>query len=167
MRRSERVTAQHLARTAMLDMRQSTPQHVLTHQERLRRHYALQPRALTLGWRAEEIDIIDTDVGLSAAAAQHREGFKAMVTQVTRGEVGIILSSEVTRLSRNCSDGYPLLEICGYRRCVIADRDGVDDPASATGRVWLGLTGQLSEMARPTIRARLTAGLLHKAQRGE
>ena len=57
-----------------------------------------------------------------------------------------MLSSEVTRLSRNCTDWYPLLDLCGYRQCLIGDRDGVYDPASANGRLLLGLKGTISEM---------------------
>ena len=83
------------------------------------------------------------------------------------GQVGIVLSYEVTRLSRNCSDWYPLLDVCAYKRCLIADRDGIYDPASPNGRLLLGLKGQLSEMELHTIRGRMTAGLLNKAQRGE
>ena len=78
-----------------------------------------------------------------------------------------MLSSEVTRLARNCSDWYPLLDLCGYRDCLIADRDGVYDPGTANGRLLLGLKGTLSEVELHTIRARLTAGLLNKAARGE
>jgi DNA invertase Pin-like site-specific DNA recombinase len=72
--------------------------------------------------RKVDIEIIDTDLGLTGAAAHHREGFKELVTL---GHVGIILCSEVTRLSRNCSDWYPLLDICGFKDCLIADRDGI------------------------------------------
>ena len=86
---------------------------------------------------------------------------------MTLGQVGLILSYEVTRLSRNCSDWYPLLDLCGYKRCLIADRDGIYDPASPNGRLLLGLKGQLSELELHTIRARMTAGLLNKAERGE
>jgi DNA invertase Pin-like site-specific DNA recombinase len=129
--------------------------------------YALRQRAQQLGWRDEDIQLIDADLGLTAAAAQHRQGFQQLVAAVTLGEVGIILSYEVTRLSRNCSDWYPLLDLCGYRRCLIADHDGIYDPATPNGRILLGLKGQLSEIELFTIRARLTAGLLNKAQRGE
>jgi DNA invertase Pin-like site-specific DNA recombinase len=164
---SELVTPTHLARKALIYIRQSTPHQVLTNQESLRLQYALQLRASELGWRSEDIEIIDSDLGQTAAAAQNREGFKEVVSRVTLGEVGIILSSEVTRLSRNCSDWYPLLDICGYRSCLIADRDGVYDPASTNGRLLLGLKGQLSEFELHTIRSRLNAGLLNKAQRGD
>jgi len=164
---SELITPNHLARKALIYIRQSTPQQVLTNQESLHLQYALQQHALELGWPQAAIEVIDADLGLTATTAQHREGFKALVAQVTQGQAGIILSYEVTRLSRNCSDWYPLLDLCGYTNCLIADRDGVYDPASANGRLLLGLKGQLSEMELHTIRARMTAGLLNKAQRGD
>lgn len=164
---SELVTRFHLARKAIIYIRQSTPHQVLSNQESLHLQYALEQRALSLGWRPEDIEIIDADLGLTGASAQHREGFKEIISRVTLGQVGIILSSEVTRLSRNCSDWYPLLDICGYKNCLIADGDGVYDPGTPNGRLLLGLKGQLSELELHTIRARMTAGLLNKAKRGE
>ena len=92
---------------------------------------------------------------------------KDLIARVTLGEVGIVLSYEVTRLARNCSDWYPLLDLCGYRQCLIGDRDGVYDPGSPNGRLLLGLKGTISEVELHTLRGRLTAGLLNKAQRGE
>src|SRR5258707_1258390 len=127
----------------------------------------LEQPAPELGWRAEDIEIIDYDLGLTAAFASHRSGFQELVTKVSLGQVGIVLSVEVTRLSRNCSDWYPLLDVCAYRGCLIADCDGIYDPGSANGRLLLGLKGQLAELELHTIRARMTAGLLNKAQRGE
>jgi len=164
---SELITTAHRTRKALIYIRQSTPHQVLTNQESLRLQYALHQRAAELGWREEDIEIIDSDLGMTGAAAELREGFKEVVAQVTLGQVGIILSSEVTRLSRNCTDWYPLLDICGYRNCLIADRDGIYDPGSANGRLLLGLKGQLSELELHTIRGRMTAGLLNKAQRGD
>lgn len=167
MNSSELVTPQHLARKAIIYIRQSSPHQMLSNQESLRLQYALEQRALNFGWRPEDIEIIDADLGLTGASAQHREGFKEVLSRVTLGQVGIILSSEVTRLSRNCSDWYPLLDICGYRNCLIADGDGVYDPGTPNGRLLLGLKGQLSELELHTIRARMTAGLLNKAKRGD
>jgi DNA invertase Pin-like site-specific DNA recombinase len=167
MSTSELITPQHLTRKAIIYIRQSSPHQVLTNQESLRLQYALHARAVELGWRPEEIEIIDGDLGLSGAATHYREGFKELFARVTLGEVGIILSVAVQRLSRNCSDWYPLLDICGYKHGLIADRDGVYDSSTPNGRLLLGLKGQLSEMELYTIRARMTAGLLNKAQRGE
>jgi len=89
------------------------------------------------------------------------------VAQVTLEQVGLILSYDVTRLSRNCSDWYPLLDLCGYKGCLIGDGDGIYDPATVNGRLLLGVKGTLAEWERHTMKARLTAGLIHKATRGE
>lgn len=165
---SELVKPHHLGRRAVVYVRQSSPHQVLTNQESLRLQYALRQRARELGWREVDIEVIDADLGLSgAAAAAHRPGFKDLVARVTLGEVGLILSTEVTRLARNCSDWYPLLDVCGHRQCLIADRDGVYDAGAANGRLLLGLKGTISEPELHTLRGRLTAGLLAKAARGE
>ena len=164
---SDLVKPHHLERRAVIYVRQSTQHQVLTNQESLRLQYALRQRARDLGWREADVEVIDADLGLSGATAAYRQGFKDLVARVTLGEVGLILSIEVTRLARNCSDWYPLLDVCGYRHCLIGDRDGVYDPAVPDGRLLLGLKGTISEMELHTIRGRLTAGLLNKAQRGD
>ncbi len=167
MSSSELVTTQHLTRKAIIYIRQSSPHQMFSNTESLQLQYALRQRALELGWAEHNITTIDRDLGTTAASAEHREGFKQLLAEVTLGEVGIILSYDVTRLSRNCSDWYPLLDLCGYKGCLIADRDSVYNPGSANGRLLLGLKGQISEMELHTIRARLTAGILNKAERGE
>ena len=165
--KSELVKPTHLARKAVVYIRQSTPHQVVSNQESLRLQYALRQRARELGWHEADIDVIDADLGLSGASAAQRSGFKELVGRVGLSEIGLILSIDVTRLARNCSDWYPLLDICGLRGCLIADRDGVYDPGSANGRLLLGLKGTISELELHTIRSRLTAGLLAKAERGE
>ena len=165
--KSELIKPAHLARKAVVYIRQSTPHQVVSNQESLRLQYALRQRAHELGWHEADIDVIDADLGLSGASVAQRSGFKELVGRVGLSEVGLILSIDVTRLARNCSDWYPLLDICGLRDCLIADRDGVYDPGSANGRLLLGLKGTISELELHTIRSRLTAGLLAKAERGE
>src|SRR5208283_123343 len=104
---SDLVAARHLCRKAVIYIRQSMPHQVITNQESLRLQYALRQRASDLGWDATNVEVVDTDLGLSGATVTHREGFKDIIARVTLGEVGIILSYEVTRLARNCSDWYP------------------------------------------------------------
>jgi DNA invertase Pin-like site-specific DNA recombinase len=164
---TEIITAFHQERQALIYVRQSSPHQVLNNQESSRLQYALQQRACECGWNPEDIQIIDADLGRTGSVAQGREGFKELVTRVSLGQVGIIFSYDVTRLSRNCTDWYQLLDLCGYRHCLIGDRDGIYDPATPNGRLLLGLKGQISELELHTIKARLTAGLLSKAQRGE
>jgi len=167
MLHSDLVTPGHLSRLAVIYIRQSTPHQVISNQESRRLQYALKQRAIDLGWHEDDIIFIDADLGTSGSSAQGRDGFKDLAARVSLGQVGIILSTEVTRLSRNCSDWYPLLDVCGYMNCLIADRDGIYDPGSANGRLLLGLKGQMSEMELHMIRSRLTAGLINKAQRAE
>lgn len=165
--KSELVTPSHLVRKTVVYIRQSTPHQVVSYQESLRLQYALRQRARELGWREAAIDVIDADLGLSGASIAQRNGFKELVGRVGLSEVGLILSIDVTRLARNCTDWYPLLDICGLRGCLIADRDSVYDPGTPNGRLLLGLKGSISELELHTTRSRLTAGLLAKAERGE
>src|SRR5204862_5728106 len=139
----------------------------LTNQESLKLQYALKQRAVDLGWHENSIEIIDADLGMTGSTTEGRHGFKDLLAKVTLGHAGIVLSYEVTRLSRNCSDWYPLLDICGYKGGLIADGDGIYAPATVNGRLLLGLKGTLSKWERHTMKARLTTGLIHKAQRGE
>ena len=161
------ITPLHLSRLAIIYIRQSSPHQVLTNQESRRLQYALEQRALELGWHEDQVRIIDSDQGRTGRTTQGRLGFSELVNLLTREQVGIIFSTEVTELARNCSDWYPLLDICSYHHCLIADRDGIHDPSTIDGRLLLGLKGQISELELHTIRGRLTAGLLNKARRGE
>jgi DNA invertase Pin-like site-specific DNA recombinase len=167
MTTSDLIKPFHLGRLAIIYVRQSSPHQALTNQESTKLQYALKQRAVDLGWHDDQIRIIDTDQGRTASTAEGRQGLKELVALVTLEHVGIIFSTEVTRLSRNGSDWYPLLDICGYRNCLIADRDGIHDPSTIDGRLLLGLKGQISELELHTIRSRLTSGLLNKARRGE
>ncbi len=132
------VTAKHIAKKAIIYIRQSTQHQVINNRESLALQYHLQHKAGELGWAEQDINIIDCDLGCSGASADHRLGFKEIVTQVTLGQVGIILCYDVTRLTRNCTDWFPLLDVCGYKGCLIADYEGVYDPGCVNGRLLLG-----------------------------
>jgi DNA invertase Pin-like site-specific DNA recombinase len=166
MTNSDLITPQHLARKALIYIRQSSPHQVLSNQESRRLQLALHQRARTLGWLAPQVETVDDGAG-SATSVHFRRGFQELAAQVALGQVGIIFSYDVTRLSRNCSDWFPLLDVCAWQHCLIGDTDGIYDPGSANGRLLLGLKGQLSEFELHTLHSRLTAGLLNKAQRGE
>ena len=167
MTSSELITPTHLDRRAVVYIRQSSPQQVISHQESLRLQYDLKQRAVACGWPEPAIDVIDSDLGHTARTTQGRVGFAELVSRVTLGDVGIIFSYDVTRLSRNCSDWYQLLDLCGFRHCLIGDHDSIYDPSSINGRMLLGLKGQISELELHTIKARLHAGLINKARRGD
>jgi DNA invertase Pin-like site-specific DNA recombinase len=164
---SSKVSAEHLARTAYLYVRQSTLRQVLHNTESTQRQYALRQRAVALGWRSEQIVVIDSDQGQSGASAADREGFQRLVAEVGVGRAGIVLGLEVSRLARNNADWHRLLEICALTGTLICDEDGLYDPGEFNDRLLLGLKGTMSEAELHFIRARLQGGILSKARRGE
>src|SRR5213080_3493623 len=56
----------------------------------------MRDRLTTLGW--SEIEVIDDDLGRSAAGGVQRAGFERMVAQVCLGKVGAVAAREVSRL---------------------------------------------------------------------
>jgi DNA invertase Pin-like site-specific DNA recombinase len=164
---NQSVTAQHLERNAYLYVRQSTLKQVCENTESTRRQYALQDRAVSLGWPRERIVVIDEDLGQSGSTAADRLGFQRLVSEVSLGHAGIVLGLEVSRLARNCTDWHKLLEICALSDTLILDEDGLYDPSDFNHRLLLGMKGTFSEAELHILRARLRGGVLNKARRGE
>ena len=167
MSESSKVQPHHLGQGAYLYIRQSSPRQVLENVESGKRQYALRGRAVALGWRDDQIIVIDDDQGQSGASAAWREGFQRLVTEVGMGSAGIIMGLEVSRLARNNADWHRLLEICGLADTLILDEDGVYDPAHFNDRLLLGLKGTMSEAELHVLKARLRGGILNKVRRGE
>ena len=167
MQTQDKVTAEHLKRNAYLYIRQSTLRQVMEHQESTRRQYDLRGRALALGWKEEQIIVIDTDQAQSGASANDREGFQRLVTEVSMGRAGIVIGLEVSRLARNSADWHRLVEICALTGTLIMDEDGIYDPCDFNDRLLLGLKGTMSEAELHVMQSRLRGGLLNKARRGE
>lgn len=157
----------HLSRDAYIYVRQSTLTQVREHTESLERQYELADRAMTLGWQPRQVVIVDGDLGRSGAEATAREAFKGLVADVGLGRVGIVFGIEVSRLARNNTDWYQLLDLCAITDTLIADGDGLYHPGDFNDRLVLGLKGTMSEAELHLIRHRLTAGLRHKAAKGE
>jgi DNA invertase Pin-like site-specific DNA recombinase len=167
MNESLKVQPHHLERDAYLYIRQSSMRQVIENIESTKRQYALRSRAIALGWRDEQIIVIDNDQGESGASAAWRQGFQRLVTDVGMGHAGIVMGLEVSRLARNNADWHRLLEICALTDTLILDEDGVYDPASFNDRLLLGLKGTMSEAELHVLKARLRGGILNKVRRGE
>ena len=84
MNESLKVQPHHLQRSAYLYVRQSSMRQVIENVESTKRQYALRNRATALGWRDDQIIVIDNDQGESGASAAWREGFQRLVTLVGR-----------------------------------------------------------------------------------
>src|SRR3989475_2614223 len=161
-----KVTAQHLGRKAVVYLRQSSPRQVQENLQSQRLQYALRDRAITLGFG--EVEIIDDDLGTSAAlGAKVRKGFTQLLGSVALGEVGMVLSIEVARLSRTDKDWCHLLELCQVFGTLIADADQIYDLATMDDQLVLGIKGTLSVVELKVLKSRLLRGQEEKARRGE
>ena len=144
-RAGEKVTADHLRRDAYLYVRQSTLRQVMENTTSTDRQYGLRQRAIALGWKPDQVVVIDEDLGRSGASSEGREGFQRLVADVGMGKAGIVIGTEVSRLARNNADWHRLLEICALAETLILDEDGLYDPCAFNDRLLLGLKGQMSE----------------------
>jgi DNA invertase Pin-like site-specific DNA recombinase len=163
----QKIRAEHLGRDAFLYVRQSSLRQVFENTESSKRQYALRERAVALGWPVERIHTIDSDLGISGAHAENRDGFQHLVSEVALGHAGIVLGLEVSRLARNNADWHRLLELAALTQTLILDEDGVYDPAHFNDRLLLGLKGTMSEAELHVLKARLLGGQRNKARRGE
>lgn len=161
---SEKVKAQHIARKAMLYVRQSSAYQVTHNLESQKLQYAMQDRLRQLGWR--EIEVVDEDLGRSAAGMVTRTGFERMVSEVCLGKVGAVAAREVSRFARNSREWQQLMEVCRIVDTVLVDQDMVYAPRQSNDRLLLGLKGSLNEYELDLLRQRSVEARYAKARRG-
>src|SRR4051812_36233702 len=167
MNERAKITASHLARHAVVYLRQSSAAQVEHNRESTERQYALASKAHELGWPAERIVVIDEDLGLSGGGTATRSGFARLTAEVALARVGLVLGLEVSRLARNNAEWYRLIDLAGLTDTLIGDGDGLYHPAVFNDRLLLGLKGTMSEAELHILRARLNGGIRNKAARGE
>jgi DNA invertase Pin-like site-specific DNA recombinase len=163
---SSKIQKTHLDRDAWVYVRQSTDHQVQNHVESKQRQYALADVAVGYGWPRERVRVVDDDQGRSGASTSGRVGFTRLVEGVALKRAGIVLGLEVSRLARNNSDWYQLLDLCSVTATLIGDSDGIYDPSVFNDRLVLGLKGTMSEAELHVLRGRMDAGLRYKASQG-
>jgi DNA invertase Pin-like site-specific DNA recombinase len=164
---SAMITPSHLSKPAYIYVRQSTPAQVRHNQESTERQYALQDKALALGWPQRSIRVLDRDLGRSGAQSAGREDFKTLVADVSMSQVGAVFALEVSRLARSNLDWHRLLELCALTHTLVIDTDGCYDPAEFNDALVLGIKGTMAQAELHFLRGRLLGGKLNKAQKGE
>jgi DNA invertase Pin-like site-specific DNA recombinase len=162
---SEKIHGQHLERKAILYVRQSSPYQVVHNLESQKLQYAMEARLRQLGWR--EIEVVDEDLGRSAAGSVTRAGFERMVAEVCLGKVGAVAAREVSRFARNSRDWQQLVEVCRMVDTVLIDQEMVYAPRLGNDRLLLGLKGSLNEYELDLLRQRSVEARREKAHRGE
>jgi DNA invertase Pin-like site-specific DNA recombinase len=162
---SDKIRPHHLDRKAILYVRQSSAHQVLHNRESSALQYAMRDRLTTLGW--SEIEVIDNDLGRSAAGGVQRAGLERMVAQVCLGKVGAVAAREVSRFARNSRDWQQLIEMCRVVDTVLVDQETVYAPRHSNDRLLLGLKGSLNEYELDLLRQRSLTARYEKACRGE
>ncbi len=162
---NDKIGAQHRARKAVLYVRQSSAHQVQHNRESQLLQYAMRDRLVQLGW--SQIEVIDEDLGCSAAAGTTRAGFERMVAEVCLGKVGAVAAREVSRFARNSRDWQQLVEMCRVVDTLLIDQEAVYAPRLGNDRLLLGLKGSLNEYELDLLRQRSLAARQEKARRGE
>jgi DNA invertase Pin-like site-specific DNA recombinase len=162
---SEKIKPHHLQRKAILYIRQSSAYQVTHNLESQKLQYAMQKQLHQLGWR--EVEIVDDDLGRSAAGTVARAGFERMVAEVCLGKVGAVAAREVSRLARNSREWQQLVEVCRIVDTVLIDQETVYAPRQSNDRLLLGLKGSLNEYELDLLRQRSVEARYEKARRGE
>jgi DNA invertase Pin-like site-specific DNA recombinase len=162
---SEKIRTQHLERKAILYVRQSSPYQVIHNLESRKLQYAMEERLRHLGW--QEIEVVDEDLGRSAAGAVTRVGFERMVADVCLGKVGAVAAREVSRFARNSREWQQLVEVCRVVDTLLIDQEMVYAPRLSNDRLLLGLKGSLNEYELDLLRQRSVEARREKARRVE
>jgi DNA invertase Pin-like site-specific DNA recombinase len=162
---SDKVRPHHLERKAILYVRQSSAHQVLHNRESSALQYAMRDRLTALGW--SEVEVIDDDLGRSAAGGVQRAGFERMVAEVCLGKVGAVCAREVSRFAGNSRDWQQLIEMCRVVDTVLVDQETIYAPRHGNDRLLLGLKGSLNEYELDLLRQRSLSARYEKARRGE
>jgi len=160
-----KIRRDHLERSAVVYVRQSTITQVQDHTESRRSQYALADAARAMGFA--EVETIDEDLGRSGSGVVDRPGFQRLVARVCTGAVGAVYCIEASRLARNGRDWHHLIDLCALVGTLVMDHDGVYDPRLLNDRLLLGLKGTMSEYELSLLRQRATTAIDAKAKRGE
>lgn len=167
MNPTAKITSSHLSRLAIVYVRQSTVAQVRQNPESTNRQYGLADTAAELGWLAEQIVVVDADLGVSGRFGSERDGYREIVARLCLGEVGAVFGLEVSRFGRSNADLGRLMELARLTDTVLIDADGVYDLANVNDRILLGLKGQMSEIELHFLLGRLHGAKLAAAHRGE
>ena len=142
---TNKITPQHLQKTAYIYIRQSSMGQVGHHRESTERQYAFQQKANDLGWPDSRIRVLDGDLGRSGTSMTDRDDFKTIVADVSLGKAGAVFALEASRLARSNADWHRLIEICGISGTLIVDEDGCYDPGEFNDGLLLGLKGTMAQ----------------------
>jgi DNA invertase Pin-like site-specific DNA recombinase len=124
------IRSHHRQRLAEVYVRQSSEQQVRDHIGSTEAQRDLAALARRWGWPESLIRIIDDDLGLSGTSSERRGGFQELLAFMQRGEVGLVLVRDVSRISRSPLDAERFLDAAIKHDVLIEAHGRLYDPSS-------------------------------------
>jgi DNA invertase Pin-like site-specific DNA recombinase len=119
------------------------------------------------GWTVTE-DHIYTDNDLSASTGVYRPGYADLIAAVERGEAGIVVTYQLSRLWRHRRERAEGMEILKTHRVKVVTVKGPElDLSTAYGRAMAGLLGEFDTMESDVKGERMRSSILQKAHAGK
>ena len=163
---NEKIKTHHLNKKAIIYIRQSSINQVRNNRESTMRQRNLKARALDLGWHKKDILIIE-DLGLSGTTSRERSGYQKVLELLINNELGMIMSIEMSRLSRDQMEWQKIFRLCCNYDTLLADESHIYDVNDANDRVLLGILGTISDFEMSMLKKRMSDSWEAKAARGE
>lgn len=166
--RPPKVRPAHLQKLAIVYVRQSSLEQVRDYTGSTAAQRELADLPHRWGWPESRIQVIDADLGLSAASGSKRAGFEQMLDLIERDEVGIVFVRDISRLSRNPLEAVRFIQSTKNHRTLIYANGGVRDPATddLSALFGLQLEGLLAWYENATRTRSFMAARIAKARQG-
>lgn len=165
--RPEVIGARHLARKAVVYVRQSSEEQVLRNQGSTEAQRNQEKLARAWGWRKDQIDVIDADLGLSGTATEHRLGYQRMVEEIRADRIGIVFVTDYSRAGRDSVEWFLLLRAL-EQHDVLLVIDGVAYDPKDAGTVLLSrVQAVFGEHENRMRRAHMDRGRMAKIMAGK
>ncbi len=126
-KRPKQITPHHLERLAVPYVRLATFRQG-DDDGRVEAQRSEAEHARQWGWPAEHIMVLE-DTGKSGANPD-RNGYRRMCQMIEAGQVGVVLASDFSRLSRSAKDLLAFLRLCHKQGTLIAINGHLVDPST-------------------------------------
>jgi DNA invertase Pin-like site-specific DNA recombinase len=98
------ITSDHLRRSAVIYIRQSTEEQVRENTGSTEFQRSLATIARSFGWADSQIETIEEDLGRSGSSSEQRTGWQRLQIMIAAKQVGAVFVANISRLSRQVLD---------------------------------------------------------------
>jgi len=132
MTRPREIQDHHLARRAVVYIRQSSPEQVRANTGSAAVQRDLVDKVSAWGWPTSMIDISDGDLGVSGSRPGARDDFNWLLERMKANEIGLVAIVDASRLARNTPDFPSFVQRAEQNGVLLAQGDQIVDFTDAT-----------------------------------